>query len=158
MYVHLSGSTPEEHEHAKHAGEDGSVAEEYVEDKLNEGERFNWLARPLASDALDYAAAEAKTILRLYQQVIKDGKHAANIFDSQSSAQAFSDMSDAASPNSVYKQQQVERRKLLAEGSNMKACPIPMPAAQGDGASHRSSTTARKLKKKTTSWRMPCLS
>lgn len=158
MHVHLSGGMPEVHEHVNHAGEDGSVAEEYVEDKLNEGERFNWLARPLASDALDYAAAEAKTILRLYQQVIKDGTHATNIFDSQSSAQASSDMYDADGPNSVYKQQQVERRKLLAEGSNTKACPIPMPAMKGDAASHRGSTTARKPKKKTTSWRMPCLS
>ena len=140
------------------AGEDGSVAEEYVEDKLNEGERFDWLARPLASDALDYAAAEAKTILHLYQQVMKDGKYAASIMNSQSSAQIPSDMFAASSPNSVYKQQQVERRKLLAEGGNKKACPVPMPEKQGRNASYRGSMTARKPKKKTTSWRMPCMS
>ena len=146
------------YEHVVHAGEDGSVAEEYVEDKLHEGERFNWLARPLASDALDYAAAEAKTTLRLYQQVMKDGNYAASIMDSQSSAQISSDMFAASSPNSVYRQQQVQRQKLLADGSNMKACPIPMPAKQSDDASCRGSMTARKPKKKTTSWRMPCMS
>ena len=145
-------------EYAIHAGEDGSVAEEYVEDKLNEGERFNWLVRPLASDALDYAAAEAKTILRLYQQVMKDGTYAASILDSQSSAQISSDMFSAASPNSVYKQQQVERRKLLSEGSNRQACPIPMPAKQGNDASRGGGATARKPRKKVTSWRMPCMS
>lgn len=140
------------------AGEDGSVAEEYVEDKLNEGERFNWLARPLAPDALDYAAAEAKTILHLYQQVMKDSKYAASIMDSQSSAQISSDMFAAASPDSVYKQQQVERRKLLAGGGNKKTCPLSTPAKQADDASHKGSMIARKPKKKTTSWRMPCMS
>lgn len=141
-----------------YAGEDGSVAEEYVEDKLNEGERFNWLARPLASDALDYAAAEAKTILRLYQQVSKDDKYAASIMDSQSSAQISSDTFGPFSPNSVYKQQQVERRKLLSEGPSGKSCPAPIPAKQGVDGSRQSNAAPRKPKKKTAGWRMPCLS
>ena len=139
-------------------GEDGSVAEEYVEDKLNEGERFNWLARPLASDALDYAAAEAKTILRLYQQVAKDDKYAASIMDSQSSALLPDDMFGPASPNSVYKQQQVERRKLLSAASEKASCPAPVPPKQGGDASHMGSPVARKGKKKSNSWKMPCLS
>ncbi|KAL3136912.1 hypothetical protein ABBQ32_006519 [Trebouxia sp. C0010 RCD-2024] len=139
-------------------GEDGSVAEEYVEDKLNEGERFNWLARPLASDALDYAAAEAKTILRLYQQVMKDSKYAASIMDSQASVYTSGDVFGTASPNSVYKQQQVERRKLLAEVGDKQSCPIVVPAKQGEDASRRGHTNAKKPRMKCTSWRMPCMS
>lgn len=134
------------------------MAEEYVEDKLNEGERFNWLARPLASDALDYAAAEAKTILRLYQQVMKDSKYAASIMDSQASVYTSGDVFGTASPNSVYKQQQVERRKLLAEVGDKQSCPIVVPAKQGEDASRRGHTNAKKPRMKCTSWRMPCMS
>ena len=120
------------------AGEDGSVAEEYVEDKLNEGERFNWLARPLASDALDYAAAEAKTILRLYQEFARDGMYAASIMDSQASVQMPGAFFGPSSPDSVYKLQQLERRKLLSEGINSKSCPPPVPVpapAKANGSS-----------------------
>ena len=140
-----------------HAGEDGSVAEEYVEDKLNEGERFNWLARPLASDALDYAAAEAKTILRLCQQVMKDSKYAAGIMNSQASVHTSGDVFGAASPSSVYRQQQIERRKLLAEAGIKQSCPIPLAAKHGEDVGCRGHSSTKKPKK-LTNWRMPCMS
>jgi len=138
------------------AGEDGSVAEEYVDNKLDEGERFNWLHRPLPSDALDYAAAEAKTILRLYQQVAKESKHAASIVDSQSSIQF---PGDVCGPSSPYKQQQVERRRLLSEGSNGNACAAPVPAKNVVISSTQGAKPSDKSKKsKIPSWRMQCLS
>ena len=131
--------------------EDGSVADGYVDNKLDEGERFDWLHRPLSSDALDYAAAEAKTILRLYQQVAKESRVAASIIDTQSTIQTPSDVCGPASP---YKQQQSERRRLLSEGSNGAACPAPLPVSGSPG-----SKASRKAKKnKIPSWRMPCLS
>ncbi|DBA72768.1 TPA: hypothetical protein ACH3X2_010158 [Trebouxia sp. C0005] len=136
--------------------EDGSVADEYVDNKLDEGERFNWLQRPLSSDALDYAAAEAKTTLRLYRQVTKDSNAAASVIDTQSSIQVPSDVCGPASP---YKQQQAERRKLLSEGSSGKACPVPVPSRQAAGSSTPDSKASAKHKKnKIPGWRMPCLS
>ncbi|DBB04632.1 TPA: hypothetical protein ACH3X1_012697 [Trebouxia sp. C0004] len=136
--------------------EDGSVADEYVDNKLDEGERFNWLQRPLSSDALDYAAAEAKTTLRLYQQVTKDSNAAASVVDTQSSIQVPSDVCGPASP---YKQQQAERRKLLSEGSIGKACPVPVASRQAAGSSTSGSKASAKHKtNKIPSWRMPCLS
>ncbi len=138
------------------AEEDGSVADEYVDNKLDEGERFNWLQRPLSSDTLDYAAAEAKTTLRLYQEVTKDSNAAASVVDTQSSLQVPSDVSGPASP---YKQQQAERRQILSEGSTGKACPVPIPSRQAAGNSISGSKASAKHKKnKIPSWRMPCLS
>ncbi len=136
------------------AEEDGSVADEYIDNKLDEGERFNWLQRPLSSDALDYAAAEAKTTLRLYQQVTKDSNAAGSLVDIQSSIQVPSDVCGPASP---YKQQQAERRRLLSEGSSGKACPVPVPSRQAAGSSTSGSkATAKPKKNKIPSWRMPC--
>ena len=131
-----------------------------MDNKMDDGERFNWLKRPLPSDALDYAAAEAKTILRLYQQVSKDSKTAPSIMDTQSSIQTVADTNGPLSP---YKQQQSDRRKLLSESSSAKLCPVPVPAKQVLNSSRKAgSDSASKLvkvkKNKSSSWRMPCLS
>ena len=136
------------------AEEDGSVAEEYMDNKLDEGERFNWLKRPLPSDALDYAAAEAKTILRLYQQVSKDNKTAASIMDTQSSIQT---LGDSGGPFSPYKQQQSDRRRLLSEHSSSKLCPAPLPEKCAAPSNSSPAIKPAKVKKnKCSSWRM-CL-
>ena len=122
---------------------------------MDEGGRFDWLHRPLSSDALDYAAAEAKTILRLYQQVAKDNKYAASIVDSQTSSQFPGDVGGPASP---YRQQQIERRRVLSEGRDGKACPPPVSAKKSVGGGSRGSNAGKSKKNKIPSWRMPCLS
>lgn len=147
-------------------GEDESLVDVYMEHKHDEGERFDWLQRPLPSDAFHYAAAEVKTILQLYHQVRKDNKD-----PDQSSPEKASSCTPLPGPVTPYKSQHAERRRVLTQGLSgkqrsepivskpplvhMAAVSLPRPVTQA--SPKPSSSPAKKGSKKSKSWMSPCL-
>lgn len=124
-----------------------------MEHKYDEGERFDWLKRPLPSDALHYAAAEAKTILQLYHQVRKENKDPDTPLANQSKVNT-----PLPGPTTPYKAQQAERRRVLTAGlsGQQRSLPVqPLPAPPLASVALQSSPV--KKSKKTKSWMSTCL-
>ena len=161
------------------AGEDESLIDVYMEHKHDEGERFDWLQRPLPSDAFHYAAAEAKTVLQLYHQVRKENKDPDHFSPHQAPVPAATPLPGPATP---YRSQHVERRRVLTEGLSGKQRPdpvvvqkppAPLPRAVLTTSTMQSnsvlvpttvsksivtnSTSVKKSSKKGKSWLSPCL-
>lgn len=149
------------------AGEDESLIDVYMEHKHDEGERFDWLQRPLPSDAFHYAAAEAKTILQLYHQVRKDSKDSDQLSASQAPSPSATPLRGPVTP---YKSQQLERRRVLTQGLSgqqrsdpvaqkvvVQKAPIPLPRTVTAFSVPKSSSPPSKGSKKSKSWMSTCL-
>lgn len=133
-----------------------------MEHKHDEGERFDWLQRPLPSDAFHYAAAEAKTILQLYHQVRKDNEDSDQAGSCLATTPAATPLPGPCTP---YRSQHQERRRVLLEGLSGKQhsepavqiviavekAPAPVPSSMPK------LSPVKKGSKKSKSWMSHCL-